>query len=83
MADVTESLRGLMAKSINDNPMTREELETVHGKGNVWDTEELKRDFDVIGFAAPFTMVRRKSDEQEGVVTFQHNPRFYWGFSTK
>lgn len=50
-----------------------------HGQ-QVWSTDEMRRDFDVIGFAAPFVMVRRKSDRVLGTLEFAHTPRYYWGF---
>jgi hypothetical protein len=49
-------------------------------KGETWDTDALRRDFDIVGFAAPLVVVRRKSDGQEGTLEFTHNPRVYWGF---
>ncbi len=48
--------------------------------GQRWTTDELQRDFDVIGFAAPFVVVRRRSDGQRGSLEFTHNPRVYFGF---
>lgn len=48
--------------------------------GQTWDTEELQRDFEVIGFAAPFVCVRRKADGVKGWLEFTHNPRVYFGF---
>lgn len=56
----------------------RKRLEEFHGQ--VWDTQELSRDFVVHGFMAPFIMATRKADNVEGLLTFQHSPRFYWGF---
>jgi hypothetical protein len=35
----------------------------------------------VIGFLAPFVVVRRKIDGVKGSLEFQHHPRFYFGFS--
>ena len=58
----------------------RQELEDSFGQ--VWDTPELKRDYTVIGFAAPFVMVTRKSDGLTGTLEFQHAPRFYFRFSS-
>jgi hypothetical protein len=58
----------------------RARLEVKYGIGNVWDTDELSRDFEVIGFMAPFCVVRRKSDGIKGSVQFQHHPRFYFNF---
>jgi hypothetical protein len=40
----------------------------------------LREDFDVIGFAAPLIVVRRKTDGKRGSLFFQHNPRFYFNF---
>ena len=45
-----------------------------------WDTTELTQDFEVIGFAAPYVAVRRKSDGQEGMLEFKHSPRVYFNF---
>ena len=56
----------------------RERLEEQHGE--VWDTAELRRDFEVEGFGAPCVVVRRKSDGQRGTLFFQHSPRFYFDF---
>ena len=63
-----------------DTQTVRQELEA--SVGQVWDTPELKRDYTVIGFAAPFVMVTRKSDGLTGTLEFQHAPRFYFRFSS-
>ena len=81
MSDPTENVRRALTGAINANPTPREKLETVYGKDNVWDTQELQRDFSVQGFAAPFCIVTRKSDGKRGSVMFQHNPRFYFDFN--
>jgi hypothetical protein len=47
----------------------------------VWDTTEMRRDFDVTGFLAPFVVVRRKDDGAVGTLEFAHTPRYYWGFT--
>ena len=49
--------------------------------GPLWDTEEMQRDFEPIGFAAPFIVVRRRSDGQKGTLTFTHMPRVYYDFA--
>jgi len=49
-------------------------------EGQEWDTSELQRDFEVLGFAAPFVVVRRKSDGVRGMLEFKHSPRVYFGF---
>jgi hypothetical protein len=48
--------------------------------GQRWTTAEMTRDFEVIGFAAPFVVVRRRSDGQLGSLEFTHQPRVYFGF---
>jgi hypothetical protein len=53
-------------------------LEAEHGQ--VWDTQELGRDFVVQGFMAPYVVVQRKSDGQRGSLMFQHAPRLYFAF---
>jgi hypothetical protein len=78
MTDETEDIRRQMLADINAGPGSREYLEAKHGP--VWDTSELSRDFEVIGFAAPLVVVRRKSDGVKGSLMFQHYPRFYFGF---
>ena len=45
-----------------------------------WDTEQLREEFEVIGFMAPFVAVRRKSDGARGSMEFTHSPRFYFNF---
>jgi hypothetical protein len=76
--DPTETIRRQQLAEINAEPGSRETLETEHGQ--VWDTQELGRDFNVEGFLAPYVIVRRKSDQQRGSLLFQNHPRFYFGF---
>jgi hypothetical protein len=45
-----------------------------------WNTEALRRDFEVLGFCAPFVVVRRRSDGKKGSLQFNHNPRIYFGW---
>jgi hypothetical protein len=78
MSDPTESIRRQMVADINAVPGSREYLEAKHGQ--VWDTNELQRDFQALGFMAPFIIVRRRSDGVRGSLMFQHNPRFYFEF---
>lgn len=46
-----------------------------------WDTEGLRRDFEVLGFAAPFVVVRRRSDGVKGSLEFTHKPRVYFNWA--
>ena len=56
----------------------REEFEAVYGQ--VWTTQELQADYEVISFLAPVVSVRRKSDGVRGTLEFNHMPRFYFTF---
>ena len=76
--DKTENIRREMVEIINSNPSERERLEEMYGE--VWDTSEFGKDFEVIGFMAPFITVKRKEDSVRGVLMFQHSPRFYFDF---
>lgn len=76
--DTTEDARRMLTQEINDKAADRAALEAKHGQ--VWDTQELQRDFEVRGFLAPFVAVTRKADGAQGVLTFQHSPRFYFAF---
>jgi hypothetical protein len=78
MSDPTESIRRQQLAEINAQPGSREALEAQHGQ--VWDTQELGRDFTVEGFMAPYVAVSRKADGRRGSLMFQHSPRFYFGF---
>jgi len=80
MNDPTEGIRRKMVAEINAEPGSRAALEAEHGQ--VWDTEELQKDFTVDGFMAPFIVVVRKSDGIKGALMFQHHPRFYFGFQS-
>lgn len=77
---MSDELRAYIAATINgdDCPQDRAAAEKKYGK--VWDTEELKAEFEVHSFLAPFVMVTRKSDGKKGGMTFQHLPRFYFDF---
>jgi hypothetical protein len=63
---------------INANPNGRAALEDRHAQ--VWDTDELRRDFEVLSFAAPWVIVKRRADGVVGSLEFQHHPHMYWGF---
>jgi hypothetical protein len=78
MIDPTEAARRQRLTEINAEPDSREALEAEHGQ--VWDTEQLRQDFDVIGFLAPLVVVRRRADRVKGSLEFQHRPRFYFNF---
>ena len=77
-SDPTETTRRELVSIINAHPKSRDQLEAMHGQ--VWDTEQLKVDFQVTGFLAPFVTVVRKADQKPGLLCFQHLPRFYFHF---
>ena len=76
--DVTEPARRERLAEINAEPGSRETLEAQYGQ--VWDTQQLAQDFEVIGFLAPLVVVRRKADGMKGSLEFQHTPRLYFNF---
>jgi hypothetical protein len=79
MIDDTEETRRFLTSKINSVQAQREELEKKHGQ--VWDTQELTRDFTVKSFLAPFVSVVRKADGVPGALLFQHDPRYYFNFT--
>lgn len=83
--DETEEIRRSRLAAINgtvethDPTTERQRLEAQYGQ--VWDTARLAEDFEVLGFMAPYIVVRRKSDGRKGSLEFQHMPRFYFNFA--
>jgi hypothetical protein len=71
-------LRMLQA-AINRAPKTREELEMYLDR--VWDTQQLSSEFEVLGFRAPFAIVKKRSSGEQGSMLFQNQPRFYFAYS--
>jgi len=63
---------------INFMPGERAELKARYGQ--VWNAAELADDFEVISFAAPFVVVKRKADKKLGSLLFQHWPCYYFAF---
>lgn len=78
MNDPTEAIRREQLAAINAEPGSRASLEATYGQ--VWDTRQLAEDFEVIGFMAPYVVVRRRADGVKGSLTFQHSPRYYFDF---
>lgn len=76
--DPTEPIRRMRVQEINCEPCGRDELEARYGR--VWDTPQLAGEFEVLGFAAPLVVVRRKKDGARGSLEFQHDPRFYFNY---
>ena len=78
MQDPTESIRRAQVAAINQAPDERIELENEYGQ--VWDTKELAGDYEVMGFMAPYVVVKRRADGVKGSLMFQHSPRYYFCF---
>lgn len=79
MDDPTEAARRERLAEINAEPGSREALEAQYRQ--VWNTQQLAQDFEVIGFLAPLVVVRRKADGVKGSLEFQHGPpRLYFSF---
>ena len=76
--DATEKLRRDRLAAINGVSTERSTLERRHGR--VWDTHELGRDFEVLGYMAPYVVVRRRADGRLGSLEFQHHPRLYFNW---
>jgi hypothetical protein len=83
-SDETEEVRRRRLAVVNSaveskDPTTeRQRLEAQYGR--VWDTAQLSVEFEVLGFMAPYVVVRRKSDGRKGSLEFQHLPRFHFNF---
>lgn len=60
--------------------MTRQELEKIFGKDNVWNTEEVIKEFEILTFSAPYCIARKISTGEIGSLLFQHRPRFYFNW---
>ncbi len=76
MIDPIEDARRVLVAVINGQAAERAALEERYGQ--VWDTSELANDFEVLDFAAPFVVVRRKADGKLGSLIFQHHHRYYF-----
>jgi hypothetical protein len=74
MTDTTQNTRRQMIET--GQPQADLAAET----GQTWTTDDLQREFEVTGFAAPYVVVRRRSDGQLGSLEFTHSPRWYFGW---
>ena len=73
MKDPTEAYRRRMIES----GQTFKDLEQATQR---WDTAQLKQEFEVHAFMAPFVLVTRRSDGAQGSLEFTHDPRWYFNF---
>lgn len=84
MTDPTETTRREM---IDSGQPQRDLVAKLHKaalrgdeKAPTWTTAELQEEFEVLSFAAPFVVVKRKSDGALGSLEFTHSPRIYFGW---
>ena len=73
MSDPTEAIRREMLE-------TGQPARDLANADKQWTTNEMCEEFEVIGFLAPFCVVKRKSDGVKGSMEFTHSPRFYFNF---
>ena len=78
MTDDTEDYRRQRQAEVNAAQAERQTLEQRYG--HVWDADELREQFVVLGFRAPFAVVERKADGRRGSLEFQASPRYYFNF---
>ena len=76
--DASEEIRRHEAARLNRRRQEREQLESIYGQ--VWDTDELGKQFEVLGFRAPYVVVRDLDTREEGSLKFQHEPRYYFSW---
>jgi len=85
MSDPTEDIRRaavtMLNQSVESNDPIDERTRLENEYGQVWDTSELTRDFEVRAFFAPFVSVKKKDTGENGTMLFQDRPRFYFGFN--
>lgn len=76
MNEATEMYRRQKFLSLNRESANRAKLQERHGQ--VWDHEQMQKEFSVRGFLAPYVMVTNKETGARGVLEFQNSPRFYF-----
>ena len=74
-ADPTEQVRRGMVQQ-----MPQELMAVAQEGGKVWTGDEMRLEFEVEGFGAPFVVVRRRADGVRGSLEFIHSPRLYFNF---
>lgn len=72
--DPTEDIRKEMVET------GQPQADLAENKDQTWDTDQLRADFEVLGYMAPFVMARRRSDGQLGSLEFTHSPRVYFNW---
>ena len=78
MGDETEDIRRAQQAHLNAKQAQRTVLEANYGK--IWDADELREDFEILGFMTPYVVARERKTGKKGRLQFQHDPRFYFNF---
>jgi hypothetical protein len=83
MKDETEPIRRARLIELNtsldqEEAGRRAELEAQFGQ--VWDKDQLREQFVVTGFMAPYVVVREIKSGKVGSLEFCHMPRFYFNW---
>lgn len=85
MSDPTEDIRrhavNVLNSDVKSNDPNDERVRLEEIYGQIWDTSELTRDFEVKAFLAPFVSVKKKDTGENGTMLFQDRPRFYFKFN--
>ena len=76
--DETEKYRRQRMAELNNFAAAREALEKQYGK--VWDSAQLRVEFEVKGFMAPLVVVKSLDNGEVGTMEFQNDPRFYFNY---
>jgi hypothetical protein len=76
--DDTEDLRRHRLAQLNGESRDKANLTAKHGK--IWDHNEVRTEFVLKQFMAPYVVARRISDGQMGTLEFIHSPRFYFNW---
>ena len=75
--EAAEVLRTRRAMLASNQPA----VDLAESEGPVWDTEALQRDFEVLGFMAPYVVARRRSDNVLGSLEFTGSPRVFFNWA--
>lgn len=84
MIDETESYRRVRQAQLNQLGLnfSQDEIKLLEGLlqvyGEVWNTESLGEEFEVMGLMAPFVVVKRKADGVKGSLEFINSPKLYF-----
>ena len=78
MSELTEDPTALLRRAMLDNDEDRKAWR--YWDGEHWNNEALREDFEVIKFASPFVVVRRRRDGVIGTMKFINYQRTYFDF---